>query len=275
MKTVSQYSDCSTAGVRALDLQLIRQIERISPGLLVDISHLMVQCGPGVHAYLQTPAVGPLKKAIAARGKKLVVNSAYRTIVQQFILFSHCHAGRCGITAAAEPGKSNHNTGLALDVEDAAGWRPYLERFGWDWLGSWDAMHFDYRGPGCKNLSWLAVKAFQQLWNYNNPERRIIEDGCWGNQTKHVLKLVSVNGFDSVPGFEKGENLPELPPIPESLRAGDRGERVAQLQRKLGILSDGVFGLGTKIAVKNFQLDRGLVADGIVGVQTWQLINEQ
>nr|WP_242037431.1 peptidoglycan-binding protein [Coleofasciculus sp. FACHB-SPT9] len=258
-----------------MDLQLIRQIERISPGLLVDISHLMVQCGPGVHAYLQAPAVAPLRKAIAARGRKMVVNSAYRTIVQQFILYLHCQEGRCGITAAAQPGKSNHNTGLALDIEDAAGWRPYLEKFGWDWIGSFDPMHFDYRGSGCKNLSWLATKAFQQLWNYNNPEQRIIEDGCWGKQTKHVLKLVSVDGFDSVPGFEKGEKLPDLPRIPESLRAGDRGEQVAQLQKKLGIPSDGVFGLGTKIAVKSFQFDRGLTADGIVGVQTWQLINEQ
>ncbi|MBD2743669.1 peptidoglycan-binding protein [Coleofasciculus sp. FACHB-1120] len=136
-------------------------------------------------------------------------------------------------------------------------------------------MHFDYRGPGCKNLSWLATKAFQQLWNYNYPERRIIEDGQWGQQTEKVLRCVSVNGFDSSPGFERLANPPELPQIGTSLRAGMMGTPIAQLQKKLGIPSDGIFGSGTTAAVIKFQRDRGLVADGIVGVQTWQLINEQ
>lgn len=273
MKTVSQYTSCSTAGVRALDLQLIRQIERISPGLLVNFSHLNVECGGGVHSFLQAPAAKALEKAIAARGKKMIVNSAYRTIVQQFILYSHCQAKRCGITAAAQPGKSNHNTGLALDIEDAAGWRSYLERFGWDWIGSFDPVHYDYRGAGCKNLSWLATKAFQQLWNYNNPERRIIEDGSWGDQAEQVLKLVPVTGFDSVPGFERGEKLEDLLPVAQTLRIGDRGEAVAQLQRKLGILSDGIFGARTTAAVEKFQRENGLTVDGVAGVQTMRSLN--
>lgn len=52
------------------------------------------------------------------------------------------------------------------------------------------------------------------------------------------------------------------------LKKGKRGPRVAALQRKLGISADGVFGSGTKRAVRSYQRRHGLVADGIAGPQT-------
>jgi cell wall-associated NlpC family hydrolase len=52
------------------------------------------------------------------------------------------------------------------------------------------------------------------------------------------------------------------------LKKGKRGPRVAALQRKLGISADGVFGSGTKRAVRRYQRRHGLVADGIAGPQT-------
>jgi peptidoglycan hydrolase-like protein with peptidoglycan-binding domain len=53
------------------------------------------------------------------------------------------------------------------------------------------------------------------------------------------------------------------------LKRGSEGPRVAKIQRWLGIASDGIFGPGTKRAVKRFQRGRGLTADGIVGPATW------
>ncbi|MDQ4144271.1 MAG: peptidoglycan-binding protein, partial [Actinomycetota bacterium] len=37
---------------------------------------------------------------------------------------------------------------------------------------------------------------------------------------------------------------------------------------------DGIFGSKTETAVKEYQTNNGLVADGIVGPRTWALLNE-
>jgi peptidoglycan hydrolase-like protein with peptidoglycan-binding domain len=53
-----------------------------------------------------------------------------------------------------------------------------------------------------------------------------------------------------------------------SVKPGDRGPAVVQIQRKLGIAADGVFGPQTRRAVTRFQSRHGLVADGVVGPET-------
>ncbi len=59
-----------------------------------------------------------------------------------------------------------------------------------------------------------------------------------------------------------------------TLRRGDRGARVFDLQRRLNELGynpgpvDGIFGPRTEAAVRAFQRDAGLVPDGIVGPRT-------
>jgi hypothetical protein len=52
------------------------------------------------------------------------------------------------------------------------------------------------------------------------------------------------------------------------VKLGDRGTAVRQIQSKLGIPADGIFGPQTERAVKRFQRSKGLVVDGIVGPQT-------
>ena len=58
---------------------------------------------------------------------------------------------------------------------------------------------------------------------------------------------------------------------------GDEGQEVSLIQAKLSTLgydvsADGNFGEQTTIAVKAFQRDRGLTADGVVGAQTYGLL---
>ena len=52
------------------------------------------------------------------------------------------------------------------------------------------------------------------------------------------------------------------------LKLGSRGPAVVELQRKLRISADGVFGPMTERAVKRFQRRRGLTVDGVVGPRT-------
>lgn len=56
------------------------------------------------------------------------------------------------------------------------------------------------------------------------------------------------------------------------LRAGDRGEGVATVQRLLGVASDGVFGPATDEAVRAFQRGAGLAPDGVVGPSTMRAL---
>lgn len=64
------------------------------------------------------------------------------------------------------------------------------------------------------------------------------------------------------------------------LKKGSTGEAVKQLQQALKDLGydvgavDGQFGAKTEHAVKAFQHDRGIAADGIVGEITWLNIDE-
>lgn len=53
------------------------------------------------------------------------------------------------------------------------------------------------------------------------------------------------------------------------LREGDKGNSVRELQAKLGIGADGIFGPATEAAVKKFQVRHGILADGVVGPATW------
>ena len=53
---------------------------------------------------------------------------------------------------------------------------------------------------------------------------------------------------------------------------GDDGGRVRDLQRRLHLHVDGMFGDGTESAVRAFQRRHGLDDDGIVGAATWRAI---
>ena len=51
-------------------------------------------------------------------------------------------------------------------------------------------------------------------------------------------------------------------------KIGSTGDVVKQIQKKLGITSDGNFGPGTEKALKAWQTKNGLTADGVAGPMT-------
>lgn len=56
------------------------------------------------------------------------------------------------------------------------------------------------------------------------------------------------------------------------LKKGSRGKDVQRIQRAVGVKADGIFGSATERAVRAYQQRHGLVADGIVGKQTWNTL---
>ena len=56
------------------------------------------------------------------------------------------------------------------------------------------------------------------------------------------------------------------------LKVGSTGAQVKELQRLLSVRDDGVFGIDTLKAVKDFQAKNGLISDGIVGSKTWDVL---
>lgn len=70
-------------------------------------------------------------------------------------------------------------------------------------------------------------------------------------------------------------DIPPRAAINTTLRQGSRGDAVKQMQRKLGIAADGVFGPGTANAVKAWQSKNGLTADGIMGPKSLEVLSCQ
>lgn len=59
----------------------------------------------------------------------------------------------------------------------------------------------------------------------------------------------------------------------QTLKVGSKGELVKELQTKLKITVDGVFGKDTQKAVREYQQEHNLTPDGIVGNATWSKLN--
>jgi hypothetical protein len=215
---------CSTTAVKGLATQLVEEIQCMRPGTMKSIAGKPgLSLGSAVFPFLQTPAADALIKAQASRNATLHVNSGLRALPQQYLLYRWYRTGRCGIGLAASPGTSNHESGLAVDVDDDAAWRGSLERQGFRWLGASDPVHFDYVAGGV-GLRGLSVEAFQRLWNRNHPEDRIAEDGDYGPATESRLAKSPSDGFAKGADCDKPAPPPPKPDAGAPSPAPDGGE---------------------------------------------------
>jgi hypothetical protein len=261
MNVSEAVSGCSTGQIAGLNQQVIEQILKMKPSLLTRINHPLIDCtGAQNNPYLQTNAYINLVRAVEARGKKMLINSCFRTAMQQWMLRRQYELGLCGIMAAAPPPHSNHNSALAIDIEDAQGWRHHLEQFDWYWIGAFDPMHFDYTGGG-ENLAYWQTLAFQRLWNNHNKNDRLAEDGAWGTKTAQCVARSPIDGFG----------------VPQTLKPGHFSKEVGELQKALrsalklstlDLTADSKYGSKTSKYVAQFQAANGMIADGIAGPAT-------
>ncbi|EAW38867.1 peptidoglycan-binding protein [Lyngbya sp. PCC 8106] len=107
----------------------------------------------------------------------------------------------------------------------------------------------------------IAVKRFQR-------DNELIIDGIVGSQTWRILLEITTAPLDN-----PDDDFPVL-------KVGNTGKIVFELQTHLNnieanLVVDGIFGVKTLDAVKLFQLKHGLVANGIVGLNTWKEILNQ
>jgi murein DD-endopeptidase MepM/ murein hydrolase activator NlpD len=103
-------------------------------------------------------------------------------------------------------------------------------------------------------------------------------DGIFGGKTESAVRAFQAdNGLtaDGLVGRRTKEALEDQWRPRPTLRRGDRNDDVAYLQGLLNDAgydagsADGIFGARTDSAVRGFQADNGLTADGIVGKRTW------
>ena len=179
---------CSTAGVEGISRQLADSQTCLRPGQFVRFApHPGITLSSSrVHPYLQASARDAVHRT-ADGGTSLTINSAFRTVADQYVLY---HSGGCGL--AAQPGRSNHQSGRAIDVNSYSTVRAALESNGCAWLGSSDPVHFDCPGSDLRSDT---ILTFQKLWNRNNPGDLIAEDGLYGPQTESRLSRTPAAGF--------------------------------------------------------------------------------
>lgn len=202
--TVSSYttSTCSTSSVLGLSKQIADEISCASPTLLSRFS-------PSTRLQITSNAVLPYLHATAktdltavAASTTVQVNSAFRTVAQQYLLYRWYQLGRCGITAAATPGRSNHESGRALDLANYSSVISAMGARGWAHDVAGDPVHFDHLSS--PDIRGKDVLAFQRLWNRNNPADKISEDGAYGPQTEARLKAAPATGFAKGPTCTAG-----------------------------------------------------------------------
>jgi uncharacterized protein (TIGR03382 family) len=193
--TVGSYvsSSCSTASVLGLSKQIADEISCANPTGLTRFTaggNLQVTSN-AVLPYLS--AKGKTDLMTVASGRVVQVNSAFRTVAQQYLLYQWYLQGRCGIPIAATPGRSNHESGRAVDLANYSALITPMSNRGWAHDVPGDAVHFDHLAS--PDIRGRDVLAFQKLWNRNHPGDTIAEDGAYGPNTEARLRQAPSEGF--------------------------------------------------------------------------------
>ncbi len=209
-----------------------------------------------------------LIEAFAQRGVQVEVVQGLRTIAEQNALYAQGRTKPGPVVTNARGGQSNHNFGLAADLcpfvngkpdfTDNAGFMAIgaeAVKRGLEWGGNWkrliDKPHVQLPGMSIADCSRLYKKGGL--------------DAVWEEATRRLGKAV----------VKTKTTTTTQPPEHRVLKLRDKGNDVRFIQERLAILGrlpqegvDGIFGQKTSNAVKAFQKEKGLTADGQVGPKT-------
>jgi hypothetical protein len=248
--TVADYGStgCSTAVVIGLSKQIAQEADCEHPGNFVAFTATggITITSNAVLPYLDKTARDDLKKVAAA--SPIQVNSALRTLAQQYLLYRWYQEGRCGITAAATVGNSNHEGGRAVDLANYSTRISAMSAHGWAHDVPGDDVHFDHTAS--TDHRGEDVHAFQVLWNENHPNDTIAADGAYGPQTEARLKMSPATGFAMGPSCGTQQTL-DLDVV--SVDGPDRAAPATQVHYAITVKNTGntTWPATTKLIVKS------------------------
>ena len=190
-------STCDTplALVSGLSRQLVDAINCLRPGTLVDIplGGDIEMLHAGRPNLIDGRALADLRAAAAAGNQTMVIRWAYRDVGLQQLFWLQDQYQGCAV--AAQPGNSNHQNGLAVDLDDRAYWEPIMRAHGWENNLPNDTVHFDYQRAADVGLGSLSLYAFQELWNLNHPADLLPLTGELDAATDAALAGAPIEGF--------------------------------------------------------------------------------
>lgn len=105
------------------------------------------------------------------------------------------------------------------------------------------------------------LKSIDQSASFTNRSRLANEYGISGYRGTAEQNLLLLNRM------RKG--IKNVPYPGHYIKEGSKGRYVKMVQGKVNVKEDGIFGPITERAVRDWQRDHGLSADGIVGPKTW------
>jgi hypothetical protein len=191
------HDTCGTPDelVTGLSRQLVDAINCLRPGTLVDIplDAVLRMLEAGRPNLIDGRALADLRAAAADGDRQMVVRWAYRDVgLQQLFWLQDAYQG-CAV--AARPGSSNHQNGLAVDLNDWQYWEPIMRRHGWENNLANDRVHFDYQRVEDIGLGSFSLYAFQELWNLNHPEAPLPTGGALDAETDAALAGAPIEGL--------------------------------------------------------------------------------
>jgi hypothetical protein len=173
--------------------QIIAQLNKMGYSFKT-LDSTWIHCSSPCVPSLQSKVADNLASAAKSKNDYITLNSALRSSAQQYLLYNWYLKGICSISLAAVPGTSNHEGGRAIDTSYYSYWLTTLQNYGWTHSNPTnDPVHFDYYGA--TDLAKQNLLAFQKLWNINNPNSKISEDGIYGTQTANALYNSPCNGW--------------------------------------------------------------------------------
>ncbi|MCA9565472.1 MAG: hypothetical protein KC561_18370, partial [Myxococcales bacterium] len=148
---------------------------------------------------IRPEVIQALREVALEENDFISITAGYRDVAMQY--YSRWYKENCNSDfAAAIPGGSNHQGGRAVDIRYPAFWNDALLAGGFVHPIPNDTPHYElymdatFREES-EDLKELSILAFQRLWNRNNPNDLIPEDGVYGADTKEALGSSPVEGF--------------------------------------------------------------------------------